>query len=92
MSAAIGIANGLRDAKLDVTLGGRATGDRDTPAVNLVEGRILKELLLLRDAFDHARSEGVAVPVLVPNRGTQDVLARSHAKPKKGTGDVAKPG
>lgn len=78
-SAAIGIADALHDARHDVTLGGRAARDRDTPEVNAVEGRILHELLLLRDAFDHARTDGVPVPAFVPNSGTAGVLARTSA-------------
>lgn len=72
--------NSMGTATETVTLGGRSTGDRDTPAVNVVEGRVTSELLLLRDAFDDARRRGVAVPALVAPANLRHVLARSHPK------------
>ena len=73
-------ASASASTKDTVALGGRSVGDRDTPAVNQVEGRLLKELLFLRDAFDDARQRGVAVPALIAPPGLRQVLARSHPK------------
>jgi hypothetical protein len=80
----------LKAASRDVALGGRAQGERDTPAVNVVEGRVLFELLFLRDAFDDARRRGVAVPALVPPTGLRHVLA--HSRPKKAASPPTSPG
>ena len=75
--AARDAAKSLSTAGEQVTLGGRAKGDRDTPAVNLVEGRLLKELLFLRDAFDEAKGRGVPVPALAVTPGVKQVLAHN---------------
>lgn len=80
-----GAAREISTAKEDVALGGRAQGDRDTPAVNVIEGRVLQELLFLRDAFDEARKRGVPVPALIPRAGLHEVLARTHPKGAKKT-------
>lgn len=72
--------NSMGTATETVTLGGRSSGERDTPEVNVVEGRVTSELLLLRDAFDDARRRGVAVPALVVPVNLRHVLGRSHPK------------
>jgi hypothetical protein len=78
--AARAAVSALGDASNDVALGGRATGDRDTPEVNLVEGRLSFELLLLYEAFEEARGRGVPAPVLVVPPGLRHVFQRSHSK------------
>jgi hypothetical protein len=78
--AARAAARSLGQSRDSVALGGRAHGDRDTPEINRVEGRVLHELVFLRNAFDEARSRGVPVPALVPTPGVQVVLGRSHPK------------
>lgn len=72
--------NSMGTATETVTLGGRSSGERDTPEVNVVEGRVTSELLLLRDAFDDARRRGVAVPALIVPVNLRHVLGRSHPK------------
>lgn len=69
-------------------LGGSATGGKDSPAVNLIEGRVLLEMIHLRDAFDEAREDGIPVPVLVPDSGLAHALARTHAT-RKASADPA---
>jgi hypothetical protein len=70
----------LKGASADVALGGRATGDRDTPEVNLVEGRLSFELQLLREAVEEARERGVPVPALVVPPGLRHVFPRTRPK------------
>ena len=91
VAAARGGAASLTTTGEDVALGGRAQGDRDTPAVNLIEGRIVLELKFLRDAFEDARSRGVAVPPLVVHAGLRHVLGHGHVKKDKVPAEAVPP-
>jgi hypothetical protein len=88
-TAATDAASSVTQAKAEVALGGPGQADRDTPAVNLVEGRVLYELLFLRDAFDEARKRGVAAPALIPPTSLRHVLSKAH--PRKSVEPTASP-
>ena len=53
---------------------------RDTPAVNLVEGWVLEEMLRLRDDFEQAHDADSQIPRLVPGKATRRVLARPRTR------------
>jgi hypothetical protein len=80
-TAARAMATALANARDDVSVGGRDARAIDPPAVNLIEGRIVHELRVLRDAWREAREDGVALQPLVPHPNLRRVLG-SHPKKK----------
>src|SRR5262249_4665455 len=64
------------------TIAGGATA-KDTPAVNLIEGRVIEELRVAMRAFDKARQKDPEIPRITPGPGTRRVLA---GRPKKASG------
>jgi hypothetical protein len=81
-SAASAAAESISSARADVILGGRMS-DKDSPATNVVEGRITKELRVIYDAFSGARERGVPAPALVPSAPIRRALSRPATKKAK---------
>lgn len=58
----------------------------DAPSVNLIEGRVLREMRLAQRLFDEAREKGVTIPALVAGPSLKTLLSKeSAAKPAKPT-------
>jgi hypothetical protein len=72
-------ASDFANAREGVALGGQSQGGKDTPAVNLVEGRVLFEMLRLRAARDQARARGLPLSALIVPPSLDHALARNRA-------------
>jgi hypothetical protein len=81
VDAADAAAKALLDARDDVALGASGTHQKDSAEVNVVEGRVLHEMRIMKASIEEARDEGASVPGLVPTAGVAHVFGR---KPKKG--------
>jgi hypothetical protein len=67
---------------------GSASGKRemrDSPQVNLIEGRVLLEKQLVMGIFEAANKHNKRVPKLVPGAGSRPFLARNRADGPAGT-------
>jgi hypothetical protein len=76
----------LLDAREDVALGAAGAVQRDTTAVNAIEGRILFEMRDLKAAIDDAREDGATVAPMVPTAG---VLAAFQQRAEKADDEPA---
>jgi len=57
----------------------------DAPSVNLIEGRVLREMRLAQRQVDDAREKGVSIPSLVAGPSLKALLSKeAAAKPAKG--------
>jgi hypothetical protein len=78
-------AHALAGAAADATMEGGG-GPKDSPAVNVAEGRVLFEMREARRLFDEARAKNPLVARLAPGPSTRHVLGR-----RSGGGQEAKP-
>ena len=67
-------AKALLDAREGVALGASGTSQRDSTAVNLVEGRLLLEMRIMRASITEARQDGASLMALVPVAGVAHVF------------------
>jgi hypothetical protein len=79
VAAANGAVAALRAAREGKTLGG-VDSDRDTPAVNRIEGRVLREMKWAMDCFDEAHEDDSTIARLVPSAATRAVLAPTRGE------------
>lgn len=72
---------------------GNRVEPHDSPAVNLVEGRMLVEMKVVKRLFDRARLVNKAIPAVIPGAGTRAVLSpRPKVAAAKGQGKKEKQG
>ena len=81
-SEAESAARTLLDAREDVALGAAGAVQRDTTAVNAIEGRILFEMRDLKSAIDDAREDGATVAAMQITAG---VAAAFHTRAEQET-------
>lgn len=80
VTACTAAADALEQARTGHT--GKLGGSRDTPEVNLVEGRVLVLMGEVFDAVNRARAAKKTTLVLVPGAATKRVI-QPNAKPRK---------
>ncbi len=84
VDAARAAAKKLAAAAAASALGGPAGTERDTPAINRIEGRVVEEMRVALSAFEGAAEIDERIPRLVPGPATRRVLV--------GRGKPASPG
>lgn len=73
-------ASALLDARDDVALGASGASQKDSAAVNAVEGRVLLEMRMMKASIEEAREDGATVPALVPTAGVAHVFNKKTKK------------
>ena len=73
-------ARALLDARDDVALGASGASQKDNAAVNVVEGRVLLEMRMMKASIEEAREDGATVPALVPTAGVVHVFNKKTKK------------
>ncbi len=80
VDAAEAAAQALLNARDDVSAGASGTPQKDSREVNLVEGRVLHEMRIMKASIADARKAGASVPLLVPTAGVAHVFNKKAKK------------